>query len=110
MNVPFSVIFTRMTPANVTRNAAGFINVGPNFPATATIAALLPEISSRYSPSTRTLFSGTVDDREFTVQYLDAFIFANLPIPELSSVWLALHGMAVLGIFSRQNRIRSVGR
>jgi hypothetical protein len=101
VTMPFSVLYSRAGNSNVTSPSMGFIKVGTNFPDTADISSDLRG-GAAYRPANRTLFSGTVDGRQFQVNFLDAAIYAYLPIPEPATLMLAM-GAALL--FSLRRRI-----
>jgi hypothetical protein len=51
------------------------------------------------------LFAGTVDGRSFSARYIEAVIFANLPIPEPTSACLGVLGMASLWVLLEIRRV-----
>lgn len=108
--VPFSMLYSRVGSASVIRPSTGFIDVGTNFPDTASITASVGS-SATYRPASNILFNGTVNGQLFRIEFLEARLFAGIPIPE-PATWL--YALAAISLvqphrrFSQQRRIVTV--
>jgi hypothetical protein len=106
VDVPLNVVYSRTGSPTVAEPWINIIDVGLNFPETASLETFFTSVERTYRPGNATVFTGIVDGRSFDVRLPSVTLTVRVPVPEPTSAMLA----AVGAIVSCQAIGRRLGR